>query len=44
MLVIGDWNAKVGKLKEENVVGLYGLRNRNEAGDWFKFATPMISW
>lgn len=27
----GDWNAKVGKIKEENVIGLY--RKSNEAGD-----------
>lgn len=27
----GDWNANFGKIKEENVVGLYG--KPNESGD-----------
>lgn len=26
MLVIGDCNAKVGNIEEENVVGLHGLK------------------
>lgn len=32
--MVGDWNANVGKIKEENIVGLYGLGNQNEAGKW----------
>lgn len=31
LLVVGDWNAPAGNSKEENVIGLYGLGNRNEA-------------
>lgn len=27
LLVIGDWNAKVGTMKKENVAELYGLGN-----------------
>lgn len=31
--VIGDWNAKVGNIKEENVVGWYDLGSQHETGD-----------
>lgn len=30
-LKIGDWNHKVGIVKERNIDGLYGLENQNEA-------------
>lgn len=42
-VVIGYWNAKVGTMKDENVAGLYGLGNWNEAGDKVQIsATPII--
>lgn len=31
LLVTGDWNIKVRNSWKENVVGCYGLENRNEA-------------
>ena len=30
----GDWNMKVRNKGESNVVGIFGLGIRNEAGDW----------
>lgn len=34
MLIIEDCCTKVRNMKEENIVGFYGLGNWNEAGDW----------
>lgn len=33
LLMVRNWNAKVGNVKEENIVGLYVLVNGNEAED-----------
>ena len=33
LILHGDWNAKVGKGREREVVGQYDLGNRNEAGE-----------
>lgn len=33
LVVMGDWNAKIGAAAELPVVGKYGLGKRNEAGD-----------
>lgn len=33
LIIIGDWNSKVGNKAEPNV-GKFGLEVRNEAGDW----------
>ena len=33
LLVMGDWNAKIGCSVEQPVVGGYGLESRNERGD-----------
>ena len=32
LLIIGDWNAKVGSQETPELTGKYGLRMRNEAG------------
>ena len=32
LLIIGDWNAKVGSQKAPGVIGKFGLRVQNEAG------------
>lgn len=32
--MVGDWNAKVGNMEEENVVELYGIEDQNETRDW----------
>lgn len=37
LLMVGNWNAKVGNGRKENVVGLYGLGNRKEAGESHSF-------
>lgn len=37
LLVIGNWNVKVGNGQKENVVGLYGLGSRKEAGESHSF-------
>lgn len=28
-IIMSDWNAKVGKRRVENIIGEYGLRERN---------------
>ena len=33
LLVLGDFNAKIGRGTEESVIGQFGLGERNEAGD-----------
>ncbi|XP_008484699.1 uncharacterized protein LOC103521365 [Diaphorina citri] len=33
VIVLGDWNAAVGSLSEENVTGKYGYGRRNSRGD-----------
>jgi exonuclease III len=33
LIIMGDWNAKIGKGKEAGTVGRHGLGNRNEAGE-----------
>ena len=33
LLVMGDWNAKIGCSVEQPIVGVYGLGSRNERGD-----------
>jgi hypothetical protein len=33
LIIMGDWNAKIGKGEEPGTVGRYGLENRNEAGE-----------
>lgn len=33
LLVVGDWNAKVGNEEEKGIVGRYGLGKRNDAGE-----------
>ena len=33
LVVMGDFNAKVGKGKEEDIIGEFGLGERNERGD-----------
>ena len=33
LVVMGDFNAKVGSGREENIIGPYGLGTRNENGD-----------
>ena len=32
LFIIGDWNAKVGSQKAPGVIGKFGLRVQNEAG------------
>ena len=33
ILIIGDWNAKVGEGEVRGIVGNFGLGKRNEAGE-----------
>jgi hypothetical protein len=33
LILMGDWNCKIGKGEEPGMVGRYGLGNRNEAGE-----------
>jgi len=33
LIIMGDWNSKIGKGEEPRTVGRYGLGNRNEAGE-----------
>jgi exonuclease III len=33
LIIMGDWNAKIGKGEEPGTVGRHGLGNRNEAGE-----------
>jgi len=38
-IIMGDFNAKIGKGAEDKLVGLYGLdRETEEMIDWFNFA------
>jgi hypothetical protein len=34
LVLMGDWNSKIGKGEETETVGKYGLGIRNEAGEW----------
>jgi endonuclease/exonuclease/phosphatase family metal-dependent hydrolase len=33
LIIMGDWNAKIGKGEEPGTVGRHGLGNRNESGE-----------
>jgi hypothetical protein len=33
LILMGDWNSKIGKGEEPGTGGKYGLGNRNEAGE-----------
>ena len=33
LIIMGDWNSKIGKGEVLGTVGKYGLGNRNEAGE-----------
>ena len=33
VILMGDWNTKIGKGEESETVGKYGLGNRNDAGE-----------
>jgi len=33
LVIMGDWNAKIGQGEEPGTVGRHGLGNRNEAGE-----------
>ena len=37
LLIIGDWNAKVGSQETHGVTGKFGLRIQNEAGQRLEF-------
>ncbi|CAI9716359.1 Hypothetical predicted protein [Octopus vulgaris] len=40
--ILGDFNAKIGERAEADIVGEFGLGERNEAGDRLKFDTNKI--
>jgi hypothetical protein len=33
LILMGDWNSKIGKGEEPGTVGKYAVGNRNEAGE-----------
>lgn len=33
LILMGEWNSKIGKEEEPGTVGRYGLGSRNEAGE-----------
>ena len=46
LLVIGDWNAKIGCCVEQPMAGGYGLENRNERdllADWCRENSMVVT-
>lgn len=31
--MVGKWNAKIGNSTEENIIGLFGPKSKNEVGE-----------
>ena len=44
LLIIGDWNAKVGSRETPGVTGKFGLRVHNEAGQRLKGSAKRVHW